>query len=168
MRGKSTPSLHLSVDSLLQVTYSLIIISVLFYKGSNHLVCKKETMQWIKAFCVPFSCLYFFCYIAYTNIDRDTWMRFIQWRVSYPSFSIYVGSYMCTALLLNHGVVGIDVRLREYKINLVTKAGVVFDIADLGYDVSTGISTAPNSGIYVFDRTILSWQGQYAYTSYAL
>lgn len=167
MRGKSTPSLHLSVDSLLQITYSLIIISVLFYKGSNHLVYKKETMQWIKAFCVPFSCL-FFCYIAYTNIDRDTWMRFIQWRVSYPSFSIYVGSYMCTALLLNHGVVGIDVRLREYKINLVTKAGVVFDIADLRYDVSTGIFTAPNSGIYVFDRTILSWQGQYAYTSYAL
>lgn len=40
---------------------------------------------------------------------------------------------MCSALLLNHGVVGIDVRLREYKINLVTKAGVVFDIADLGY-----------------------------------
>lgn len=68
--------------------------------------------------------VFFFCYIAYTNIDRDTWMRFIQWRVSYPSFSIYVGSYMCTALLLNHGVVGIDVRLREYKINLVTKAGV--------------------------------------------
>lgn len=75
---------------------------------------------------------------------------------------------MCTALLLNHGVVGIDVRLREYKINLVTKAGVVFDIADLRYDVSTGIFTALNSGIYVFDRTILSWQGQYAYTSYAL
>lgn len=75
---------------------------------------------------------------------------------------------MSTALLLNHGVVGIDVRLREYKINLVTKAGVVFDIADLGYDVSTGIFTAPNSGIYVFDRTILSWQGQYAYTSYVL
>lgn len=75
---------------------------------------------------------------------------------------------MCTALLLNHEVVGIDVRLKEYKLNFVTKAGVVFDIADLGYDVSTGIFTVPNSGIYVFDRTILSWQGQYAYTSYAL
>lgn len=167
MRGKSTPSLHLSVDSLLQVTYSLIIISVLFYKGSNHLVCKKETMQWIKAFCVPFSCLFFLLHSVHKY-----WQGYLDAFYSMTCilsiFSIYVGSYMCSALLLNHGVVGIDVRLREYKINLVTKAGVVFDIADLGYDVSTGISTAPNSGIYVFDRTILSWQGQYAYTSYAL
>lgn len=73
---------------------------------------------------------------------------------------------MCTTLLLNHGVVGIDVRLREYKINLVTKAGVLFDIADLGYDVSTGIFTAPNSGIYVFENSFR--QGQYAYISYVL
>lgn len=165
MRGKSTPSLHLSVDSLLQVTYSLIIISVLFYKGSNHLVCKKETKQWIKAFCVPFSCLFFLLHSVHKY-----WQGYLD--AFYPVTCILsIFFYLCWFihvynLTLNHGVVGIDVRLREYKINLVTKAGVLFDIADLGYDVSTGIFTAPNSGIYVFENSFR--QGQYAYISYVL
>lgn len=77
-------------------------------------------------------------------------------------FFIHVGSYMCTALLLNHRVV--DVWLKDHKtINLVSKAWVVFDIVDLGYDASTGIFTAPSGGIYVFDRTVLAVEGQYAW-----
>lgn len=79
-------------------------------------------------------------------------------------FFIHVGSYMCTALLLNHRVV--DVWLKDHKtINLVSKAWVVFDIVDLGYDASTGIFTAPSGGIYVFDQTVLAVEGQYACTS---
>nr|XP_034325204.1 complement C1q tumor necrosis factor-related protein 6-like [Crassostrea gigas] len=66
-------------------------------------------------------------------------------------------------------VVAFDVRLKNHKRNLAVKARVVFETVDLnegvGYNASTGIFTAPSGGIYVFDWTILSWQGQYAYTS---
>nr|XP_034325206.1 uncharacterized protein LOC105348818 isoform X2 [Crassostrea gigas] len=68
-----------------------------------------------------------------------------------------------------HRVVAFDVRLKDNKRNLATKARVVFETVDLnegqGYNVSTGIFTAPSGGIYVFDWTTLAWIGQYAYTS---
>ncbi|XP_052717940.1 cerebellin-3-like isoform X2 [Crassostrea angulata] len=66
-------------------------------------------------------------------------------------------------------VVAFDVRLKNQKRNLATKARVVFETVDLneglGYDASTGVFTAPSGGIYVFDWTILAWQGQIASTS---
>lgn len=49
------------------------------------------------------------------------------------------------------------------QLNLVTKARVVFDIVDLTYDASIRIFTAPSGGIYVFDRTVLAVEGQYAW-----
>lgn len=45
----------------------------------------------------------------------------------------------------------------------------MFETVDLnkgqGCNNSTGIFTASSDGIYVFDWTTLTWQGQYAYTS---
>eukprot|EP00105_Crassostrea_gigas_P021364 XP_011440469.1 PREDICTED: collagen alpha-2(VIII) chain [Crassostrea gigas] len=73
------------------------------------------------------------------------------------------------ALTLDHPVVAFDVRLRDHKRNLATKARVVFETVDLneglGYNASTGIFTAPSGGIYVFDWTTLTILGQAAYTS---
>uniref|UniRef100_A0A8W8HXK8 C1q domain-containing protein n=1 Tax=Magallana gigas TaxID=29159 RepID=A0A8W8HXK8_MAGGI len=69
----------------------------------------------------------------------------------------------------NHRAVAFDVRLKDHKRNLATKARVVFKTVDLnegfGYDASTGIFTAPSGGIYVFDWTTLTFQGHVAYTS---
>ncbi|XP_052701490.1 complement C1q tumor necrosis factor-related protein 2-like isoform X2 [Crassostrea angulata] len=68
-----------------------------------------------------------------------------------------------------HRVVAFDVRLKDHKRNLATKARVVFETVDLnegqGYNASTGIFTAPSGGIYAFDWTTLTWKGQYAHTS---
>lgn len=73
------------------------------------------------------------------------------------------------AFILDNRVVAFDVRLKNHKRNLATKARVVFETVDLneglGYDASTGVFTAPSGGIYVFDWTILAWQGQFAFTS---
>lgn len=72
-------------------------------------------------------------------------------------------------MILDHRAVAFDVRLKDSKRNLATKARVVFETVDLnerqGYNVSTGIFTAPSGGIYVFDWTTLTFQGQVAYTS---
>lgn len=69
----------------------------------------------------------------------------------------------------NHRVVAFDVRLKNHKRNLATKARIVFETVDLNeglrYNPSTGIFTAPSGGIYVFDWTVLAWQGEYAHTS---
>lgn len=72
-------------------------------------------------------------------------------------------------MVLDHRVVAFDARIKNNRINLATKARVVFDAVDLneglGYSASTGIFTAPSGGIYVFDWTTLAWAGQYAFTS---
>ena len=53
--------------------------------------------------------------------------------------------------------------------DLKTNGRVVFATVDLnegkGYDPSTGIFTAPTEGMYVFDWTILTQNGKYAFTS---
>nr|XP_034304553.1 collagen alpha-2(VIII) chain-like isoform X2 [Crassostrea gigas] len=69
----------------------------------------------------------------------------------------------------NYQMVAFDVRLKYHKRNIATKARIMFETVDLneglGYNSSDGIFTAPSGGIYVFDWTILAWQGQTAYTS---
>ncbi|XP_048753241.2 cerebellin-3-like [Ostrea edulis] len=71
--------------------------------------------------------------------------------------------------ITRESMVAFDVRLRNHKKNLGKGSKVVFETVDLnegrGYDASSGVFTAPHSGIYVFDWTILSWQGKYAHTS---
>lgn len=77
--------------------------------------------------------------------------------------------YSHRTLTLDNPVVAFDVRLRDHKRNLAAKTRVVFETVGLnegpGYNVSTGIFTAPRGGVYVFDWTILTFLGQAAYTS---
>lgn len=72
-------------------------------------------------------------------------------------------------MILDHRAVAFDVRLKDHKRNLVTKARVEFETVDLnegqGYDASTGIFTAHSGGIYVFDWSTLALGGLPAYTS---
>uniref|UniRef100_A0A8W8NM37 C1q domain-containing protein n=1 Tax=Magallana gigas TaxID=29159 RepID=A0A8W8NM37_MAGGI len=74
----------------------------------------------------------------------------------------------------NNTKIGIafDARLGKQIRNLATKGRVVFDTVNLnqgsGYDASTGVFTVPSGGIYVFEWTVLAWQGLYAYTALAV
>ncbi|XP_056019589.1 complement C1q tumor necrosis factor-related protein 2-like [Ostrea edulis] len=62
-----------------------------------------------------------------------------------------------------------DVRLKNHKRNLGKGSKVVFETVDLneglGYDASSGVFTAPHSGIYVFDWTIVTLREKGALTS---
>ncbi|XP_078322164.1 uncharacterized protein LOC144621963 [Crassostrea virginica] len=66
-------------------------------------------------------------------------------------------------------VVAFDVRLKYNVSNLATNGRIVFGTVDLNegksYNPSNGIFSAPASGVYVFDCTILTQQGKAAYTS---
>ncbi|XP_048749487.2 complement C1q tumor necrosis factor-related protein 2-like [Ostrea edulis] len=66
-------------------------------------------------------------------------------------------------------MVAFDVRMRNHRRNLGKGSKVVFDKVDLnegqGYDASSGVFTAPHSGIYVFDWTTLTLPGKNAFTS---
>uniref|UniRef100_A0A8W8P0L0 C1q domain-containing protein n=1 Tax=Magallana gigas TaxID=29159 RepID=A0A8W8P0L0_MAGGI len=74
----------------------------------------------------------------------------------------------------NDAKIGIafDARLGKNIRNLATKGRVVFDTVNLnqglGYDASTGIFTVPSGGIYVFEWTILAWEGLSAHTALTL
>nr|XP_034319245.1 collagen alpha-2(VIII) chain isoform X2 [Crassostrea gigas] len=68
--------------------------------------------------------------------------------------------------------IAFDARLGKGIRNLATKGRVVFDIVNLnqgsGYDASTGVFTVPSGGIYVFEWTIIAWEGLYALTALAV
>ena len=70
---------------------------------------------------------------------------------------------------LEKNVVAFDVRLKNHVNNLATYGRVIFGTVDLnegkGYNPSNGIFTAPASGMYVFDWTILTQLGKLAHTS---
>ena len=71
--------------------------------------------------------------------------------------------------ILERKIVGFDVRLKNHVNNLATNGRVVFETVDLnkgnGYNVTTGVFTAPAAGLYVFDWTTLTQHGKHAYTS---
>uniref|UniRef100_A0A8W8NW07 C1q domain-containing protein n=1 Tax=Magallana gigas TaxID=29159 RepID=A0A8W8NW07_MAGGI len=65
--------------------------------------------------------------------------------------------------------IAFDARLGKSIRNLATKGRVVFDTVNLnqglGYDASTGVFTVPSGGIYVFEWTVLAWQGLEGHTA---
>nr|XP_034318470.1 C1q-related factor-like [Crassostrea gigas] len=68
--------------------------------------------------------------------------------------------------------IAFDARLGKQIRNLATKGRVVFDTVNLnqglGYDASTGVFTVPSGGTYVFEWTILAWEGLVAHTALAV
>lgn len=85
--------------------------------------------------------------------------------------AIYVVSRVWKHILFQKGnhIIAFDARLWKKTRNLAIKGRVAFDTVvlnqGLGYDASTGILTVPVGGIYVFDCTILAWEGLEAYTT---
>ena len=67
--------------------------------------------------------------------------------------------------ILEKKVITLDVMLSYDVNNLKTNGRVVFANEGRGYYPSTGIFTAPTEGMYVFDWTILTQDGKYAFTS---
>lgn len=77
--------------------------------------------------------------------------------------------YTYINFILGDRVYAFDSRLGSSIRNLAKNARVVFDTIVLNqglvYNSSTGVFRAPIGGIYVFDWTILAWEGLYAETA---
>lgn len=76
---------------------------------------------------------------------------------------------MPITFILDDRFYAFDARVGTSIKNLAVNERVVFNTVvsnhGLGYNASSGIFTAHRSGIYVFDWTILPWQGSNAHTA---
>ena len=85
------------------------------------------------------------------------------------SFKILHNLTLCIIHVLDKKVVAFDVGLNGHINNIGTNGRIVFGTVGLneekGYNPSTGIFTAPASGMYVFDWTIMTQLGKYAHTA---
>lgn len=79
---------------------------------------------------------------------------------------------MHITFILDDRVCAFNARVRTSIKNLAVKGRVIFNTVvsnqGLGYIASTGIFTALRRGIYMFDWTILPWQGSNAHTTLTL
>lgn len=79
---------------------------------------------------------------------------------------------MHITFILDDRFYAFDARVGTSIKNLGVNGRVVFNTVvsnhGLGYNASSGIFTAHRSGIYVFDWTILPWQGSNAHTAITL
>lgn len=87
-------------------------------------------------------------------------------RVKFNGISMHITFILGDQVYAFNARVGTSIR------NLAENGRVVFNTVvsnqGLGYNVSTGIFTAPIGGIYLFDWTILAFSGSNAHTTLTL